>query len=72
MSAVVLIVLALIVGSLGHALTSMSSGPSRSQQMVKALAVRVALSVALFALLLVGFHFGWISPHGMHKGFAGS
>jgi membrane protein involved in colicin uptake len=50
----------------------MSSGPSRSQQMVKALAVRVALSVALFALLLVGFHFGWISPHGMHKGFAGS
>ncbi len=66
MKALVVIFLALIVGSLGHALSSMSSGPSQSQRMARALTVRVTLSVALFALLLVGHHFGWIEPRGMH------
>jgi hypothetical protein len=31
--------------------------------MVRALTVRISLSVALFILLLVGAHFGWIEPH---------
>jgi hypothetical protein len=65
--ALILILLVLIVGSLGHALSSMSStslGPSRSERMAKALTVRVTLSVALFALLLIGYHFGWITPRG--------
>jgi hypothetical protein len=34
--------------------------------MAQALTVRISLSVALFALLLVGFHFGWIQPRGTH------
>ena len=33
--------------------------------MVQALTVRISLSVALFALLLVGYHFGLIQPHGV-------
>jgi hypothetical protein len=58
--------LLVIVGSLGHALSSMSSGPERSQRMVQALTVRITLSVALFALLIAGYHFGWIRPNGAH------
>jgi hypothetical protein len=67
MQAVILVMLVLIVGSLGHALSSMSStssDPARSERMVKALGMRITLSVGLFALLLVGYHFGWITPHG--------
>lgn len=63
MGALIVVFLVLIVGSLGHALFSMSSGPSQSQRMAQALTVRVTLSVALFALLLIGYHFGWIEPH---------
>lgn len=54
-----------IVGSLGQALFSMSSGPGNSTRMVRALTLRVALSVALFALLLLGWHFGWVEPQGI-------
>ena len=64
MQALILILLVLIVGSLGHALSSMSGGPGQSQRMAQALTVRVTLSVALFALLLIGYHFGWITPRG--------
>lgn len=54
-----------IVASLGHALFSMTSGPTDSKAMVKALTVRVSLSVALFVFLLIGWRFGLISPHGI-------
>ena len=66
MAPVIIVLLFAIVGSLGHAMSSMSSGPDRSLRMAKALTVRIALSVALFALLLVGNHFGLIQPHGTH------
>jgi hypothetical protein len=63
-----LIVVALllgIVGSLGQALFAMSSGPGNSTRMVRALTLRIALSIALFGLLFLSWHFGWIEPHGM-------
>jgi hypothetical protein len=69
MQIVIVALLLLIVGSLGHALSSMASGVpgvERSERMAQALTVRISLSVALFALLLVGFHFGWIQPRGAH------
>jgi hypothetical protein len=65
MQALIIVMLVLIVASLGHALSSMASGPNRSAQMAQALTVRISLSVALFGLLLVGYHFGWITPHGV-------
>ncbi len=64
MQLLVLVLLVAIIGSLGHALTSMTAGPERAKRMANALTVRITLSVALFALLLVGYHFGWIEPHG--------
>jgi len=66
MPIVIMGLLLAIVASLGHALFSMSSGPDRSQRMAQALTVRISLSVALFALLFVGYHFGWIEPRGAH------
>jgi hypothetical protein len=66
MALVILVLLVAIVASLGHALSSMASGPGGSQRMAQALTVRISLSVALFALLLAGYHFGWIQPHGTH------
>ena len=63
MSIVIIGLLLAIIASLGHALTSMSSGPDRSQRMAQALTVRITLSVALFSLLLIGHYFGWIQPH---------
>jgi len=52
-----------IVVSLGRALYSMSAGPADSNDMVRALNVRIGLSVALFVLLMIGWHFGLIEPH---------
>jgi hypothetical protein len=66
MAIVIIVLLFAIIGSLGHALSSMASGPDGSLRMAQALTVRIALSVGLFALVLVGYHFGWIQPHGAH------
>jgi hypothetical protein len=65
MEIMIVVLLVAVVASLGHALTSMSSGAGSSQRMARALTVRISLSVALFAFLLVGYHLGWIQPHGV-------
>ena len=54
-----------IIISLGHALYTMTAGPSDSRRMVQALTVRVGLSVGLFVLLLVGWRMGVVTPHGL-------
>ncbi len=58
-------VLFAIIASLGQALFAMSSGRGNPAQMVKALTRRIALSVALFAALMLAWYFGLISPHGV-------
>jgi hypothetical protein len=60
-------VLLAIVASLGKALFHMSSSPEQSEQTVRALTVRISLSIALFVLLLGAWYFGLISPHDMHQ-----
>jgi Na+-driven multidrug efflux pump len=52
-----------IVFSLGSALFYLVRDKGRSDRAVKALTVRVGLSVALFVLLMLGYHFG-IIPQG--------
>ncbi len=47
-----------IIGSLGHALFAMASGPDSSGRMVRALTIRVALSLVLFGALAAGTYFG--------------
>lgn len=63
MQMVIVALLILIVGSLGHALFSMAAGPDTSGRIVKALTVRITLSVLLFASLFVAWHLGLIEPH---------
>jgi len=59
---VVIALLLLIVASLGSAVVFMMRDRGGSTRMVKALAIRVGLSVALFVLLTIGYYFGWWVP----------
>lgn len=56
----VIAVLVLILASLASAAFFMLRDRSDSKRMVKALAVRVGLSVALFVFLMAGYYFGLI------------
>ena len=58
---VVIAVLLLIVASLGSAMFFMMHDRSGSKRMVKALAIRVSLSLALFLFLMGGYYFGWFA-----------
>ena len=55
----VIAVLALIVASMGSAVYFMMHDRGNSRRMVRALAIRVALSLGLFLLLMAGYYFGW-------------
>jgi hypothetical protein len=57
---VVYLLIALILASLASALVFVFRDRSGSKRAVKALALRVALSVALFMFLIAGFYFGFI------------
>jgi len=61
----VILVLAAIVVSLGVALFQLASGRGDSGNMLRSLTVRIALSVALFVLLMIAWRMGLISPHGV-------
>ena len=60
-------VLFAIVVSLGSALFHLSRGKGDPQKMVRALTIRVGLSVVLFILLMLAWYNGLISPHGVGK-----
>ena len=60
MRIVVYLLIALILASLAAALVFVIRDRGGSKRAVKALALRVALSVALFMFLIAGFHFGFI------------
>jgi FtsH-binding integral membrane protein len=62
---VVLAFVVLILASLFSGLFFMIRDQGRSKRTVKALTWRVALSLALFLLLLAGYYFGLIKPHGV-------
>ena len=59
---VVIAVFVLIVASLASAAVFMFRDRGNSKRMVKALAWRVGLSVALFLLLTAGYYFGLLQP----------
>ena len=61
MKYLVILFLAFIIYSLGAAAYFMLRDGGASERMVRALTVRVALSVTLFLLLMAGIHFGFIT-----------
>ena len=46
-----------IVASLVQAMFAMTAGPDASGRMVRALSIRIGLSLVVFGLMLVGLHF---------------
>jgi uncharacterized membrane protein YiaA len=61
MKILVILFLAVIVGSLFSALYYLVRDKGRGERMVKALTVRITLSVVLFVLLMLGYYFGLIT-----------
>ena len=64
MKLIVLVMLAAIVVSLGASLFFLYRDQDGSTRVLKALKIRVALSIALVVLLVVAYSAGWISPQG--------
>ncbi len=72
MKALIVVAFAAILLSLGSALVFMMrgdrSGQGRRGNMAKALAIRVGLSIVLFAGLLLAWKLGYIQPTGIPPG----
>ena len=52
-----------IIAALATALVRLFRDGGSPEAMAKSLTIRVALSVTLFVLLLIGLTRGWITPH---------
>ena len=63
----VFVLLAAIVSSLGIGLYHLASGRGDSNKMLRALTVRIALSILLFVLLMIAWRAGLITPHGLER-----
>ena len=61
MKILVIVFAVFIVASLFSALYFLIKDKGRGERMVRALTVRVALSVGLFAMLMLGYYFGIIT-----------
>jgi hypothetical protein len=63
----ILLLLAFIVFSLGQGMYYLArdDGAADKARVVKALTVRIVLSLALFGLLIAGHFTGLLSPHGL-------
>lgn len=64
----VICLLAAIVVSLGSGLFHLVNDKGDSRKMVRALTVRIGLSIALFILIMIGWKLGLVTPHGIRPG----
>ncbi len=62
---IVIAALMLIVGSLATALYYLYHDRGQEKRMVKALAIRVALSASLLIFLVLSYRLGWIGEQGL-------
>ena len=62
---IVILMLVSIVASLGLALVHMMQNKGQTDRMVRALTMRVILSIGLFIFLMVAFATGLLRPHGI-------
>jgi hypothetical protein len=61
----ILALLAAIVISLGVALFHLGSGKGDSKKLLRALTIRITLSLLLFVLLMIAWRAGLIHPRGL-------
>ncbi|HYE36188.1 twin transmembrane helix small protein [Methylocaldum sp.] len=66
--ALIILFLLIIIGSLGTALVYLVKDRTRSPRTVKALTVRIGLSIGLFIILLLAYRLGLLHPHGLPTG----
>jgi hypothetical protein len=60
----IFLLLILIIASLASGLFFLAKDDSGSKRLVTSLTFRIILSVLLFVSLIIGYSFGWITPHG--------
>lgn len=65
MRIIVLLFILLILISLGSALYYLVKDKGQSERTVKALTVRITLSIVLFVMLMASYYFGWIPQTGI-------
>jgi Protein of unknown function (DUF2909) len=63
MKPVIALFVVIILGSLFSALYYLIKDKGQSDHAVKALTLRIGVSIALFVLLMAGYYFGIITPH---------
>jgi hypothetical protein len=56
-----------MLASLGVALVALLKRGDHSQTLLRALTIRVSLSVTFFLLLMLGWYLGLIEPHGLGR-----
>ena len=60
---IVILVLITILATLGSGLYFLMKDDQDSERMLRALTIRVALSVSLFGFLMLGYYMGWFQPN---------
>ena len=64
----IVLILLVIIGSLFSGLFYLVRDKGTSERTVRALTVRISLSVLLFLLLMIGYATGVLQPHGVYPG----
>jgi hypothetical protein len=65
---IIVLFLLAIIGSLGSGLFYLVRDKGSSERTVRALTVRISLSVLLFVLLMLAYATGLLQPHGIYSG----
>jgi H+/Cl- antiporter ClcA len=65
MKAIIVVALIAIIASLFSALYYLYQDRGQGTRMIRALALRVALSALLVGFLVVSYRLGWIAPTGL-------
>lgn len=56
----IILLLLVVIGSLFSGLFFINRDAGQGQRAARALTLRIGVSIAIFALLILGLHFGWI------------
>lgn len=63
MKIVIALLIISVIGALGVAMFGVVNNKGEPEKTVKALTLRVVLSITLFGFLLIAYKLGWLHPH---------